>query len=183
MGKETKIEKYINPDEVPAFLRSLADAIENGAEGENAYLSVLEGFERLKLSVKNEFGQTCVKIKAKPPKIHKDALESPEGEGEDGQAETKPSYKKLKKRMKSSFKMIFKMVHDGNLPPAEAVEQFIADSRLMITYPGYGDEYYEEYGNAVDEFEKIFAEGNVEQIHEACDKLNSIKAHCHAKYD
>lgn len=184
MGKEAKIEKYIKQEEVPVFLRSLADAIENGAEGENGYLSVIKGFQRLKMSIKNEFGQTCIKIKAKPPKLYGQTNE----EIDDNSAGTdsddqKISYSKLKKQMKSAFRVIFKTIHDGTLPPEEAVKQFIENSHLMVTYPGYGDEYYEEFSAAVDHFEKTYAEGNLEKIHEACDALNNIKAHCHAKYD
>jgi XXXCH domain-containing protein len=183
MSREAKIEKYVKPEEVPVFLRSLADAIENVAEGENAYLSVIEGFQRLKMSIKNEFGQTSIRVKAKPPKLKEQPDELPAETDEDSVLEGKPAYKKLKKRMKSAFKLIFKTIHEGNLPPDEAVKQFIEDSRLMVTYEGYGDEYYEEYSNAVDNFEKIYQSEDLEKMHEACDALNNIKAHCHAKYD
>lgn len=181
MAREAKIEKYIKPEELPVFLRNLADAIEKGADGENAYLSVIEGFQRLKMSIKNEFGQTCIKVKAKAPKLAENLSEA-SGET-DETVEVKPDYKKLKKRMKSAFKIIFKMVHDGQIPQEEATRQFIADSRLMVTYEGYGDEYYPEYSAAVDDFEKIYEAGDIDKLHDACDSLNSIKAHCHSKYD
>ena len=187
MGKDNKIEKTINQDELPDFLRKIAAALENGASDDIAYLAGIEDFKKLKINIRNEYGQTSIKIKAKPPKVEpqlsNEQKTSDQNSGEDIAA--KPKYSLLKKRMRSSFKIIFKALHGGEMPPSEAVEEFIADSHLMVSYTGkgYGDEYYDEYIATCEIFKNAFESGDIESTHKACDELNNIKAHCHSKYD
>lgn len=175
MGKEVKIEKYMDRSDLVAFFREVADAIEGG---NNEELVCFEDFRKIKISIKNEFGQIAVKAK-----IRQEKECSTSDEGSDAQGETKPKYKDLKKRMKRSFKMIFNMIHDGTLPPAEAVESFLIDSELMVAYPGYGDEYYEEYTKACAEFAEAYKAEDLERLKPAVDELANQKGRCHAKYD
>ncbi len=62
----------------------------------------------------------------------------------------RPSYKSLKKRMRSSFKALRRAVQAGAMPPPEAAASFLSDSLLMVEYPGYGDEHYEAYRQATE---------------------------------
>ncbi|NDV28616.1 GAK system XXXCH domain-containing protein [Desulfovibrio sp. JC010] len=183
MAKKSKIEKYIQPGELPTFLRKMADAIENGASEEDAYLVMIEGFKKLKINIRNEFGHTAVKVTAKPmPAEKEDITENAAPDSAEKESSDKPKYKNLKKRMKTSFKVIFKSVHAGTIPPAQVVEEFMADSQLMISYEGYGDEYYDEYMAACDSFQQACNDSDVEAAHKACDEINSITAHCHSRY-
>ncbi len=185
MAKKCKIKKNITQEELPDFLRKIADALENGAPESDAYLVVIEGFKKLKINIRNDFGHTAVKVTAKPmpesPQISADDTETEypiEIETETG----KPKYKTLKKRMKSSFRAIFKAIHAGNFPTVEAIDEFITDSHLMVSYEGFGDEYYAEYITACDAFQEAVEKKDIEAAHKACDELNSIKAHCHAQH-
>ncbi|WP_415719694.1 GAK system XXXCH domain-containing protein [Maridesulfovibrio sp.] len=184
MAKKTKIEKYIQPGELPAFLRKMADALEGGAPEDDAYLVMIEGFKKLKINIRNEFGHTAVKVTAKPMPEENDEI--PDDKTENSAAEEattdKPKYKTIKKRMKASFKVIFKSVHAGTIPPAGVVEEFMADSQLMVSYEGYGDEYYDEYMEACEKFQQACTDSDVEAAHKACDEINSITAHCHSRY-
>ena len=183
MAKKSKIEKYIQPGELPAFLRKIADALEGGASEEDAYLVMIEGFKKLKINIRNEYGHTAVKVTAKPmPAEKEDNSETETDSTIEQSGSTKPKYKSLKKRMKASFKIIFKSVHAGTLPPTEVVDEFMADSRLMVSYEGYGDEYYDEYMAACDKFQQACNDSNVEAAHKACDEINSITAHCHSRH-
>lgn len=186
MAKKCKIKKHITQEELPDFLRKIADALENGAPESDAYLVVIEGFKKLKINIRNDFGHTAVKVTAQP------MPETESAQSDESQTQSveigiendteKPKYKALKKRMKSSFKSIFKAIHTGNLPSQEVTEEFIADSHLMVDYEGYGDEYYAEYIAACDDFQKAVKKEDIEAAHKACDELNSIKAHCHAQH-
>ncbi|SMF17775.1 GAK system XXXCH domain-containing protein [Desulfovibrio gilichinskyi] len=175
MGNESKIEKFIKPDELPDFLRKMAEAIETGKSEDMPYFGVIAGFKKLKINISHNQEQTTIKIKAKPAK------QSEEQETPDGLPQ-KIKYSSLKKRMKDTFKIIFKDVHAGTLPPKEVVSLFLEDSKLMVTYEGYGDEYYEEYITACEEFKMALDSNNIEEIHKTCDNLNSIKAHCHSQH-
>lgn len=184
MGRENKIERMMSAEELPDFFRKMASAIENGASDESAYLAAIEGFEKLKIAIRNEQGHTVIKIKARPSRAISQN-DTAANIDENVLVSAKPKYSQLKKRMKKSFKIIFKALHAGELPPADIVNEFIADSHLMVTFTdkGYGDEFYEEYISICDVFQKAFESGNVEETHAACDELNHIKTRCHAKYD
>ncbi|MBI9112569.1 GAK system XXXCH domain-containing protein [Maridesulfovibrio ferrireducens] len=175
MGKENKIEKFIKPDELPDFLRKMAEAIETGKSEDMPGFTFMAGFKKLKINISHNLEQTTIKIKAKP------AYESEEQKTDDG-ISGRLKYSSLKKRMGDSFKIIFKTIHAGSFPPGETVSQFIEDSKLMVTYEGYGDEYYEEYITACDTFKNAVENNNIEEAHKACDSLNNIKAHCHSQH-
>jgi XXXCH domain-containing protein len=174
VGNTVKIQKYVDNKELAAFLRDMAEALEKGGKDE---LACVEDFQKIKIAVKNEFGQIQLKAKIKPGGTCEGA------EGESPETLGKPKYKHLKKRMKSSFKMLVKMIHDGQAPPKEAVESFLEDSELMVSYPGYGDEYYESYIKACEAFKAAFESGDVAKMHETIDVLVHEKSRCHAKYD
>ncbi|MDD3312131.1 GAK system XXXCH domain-containing protein [Pseudodesulfovibrio sp.] len=176
MGSSIKLRKYVDRQGLAAFLRELADAVENGGSDE---LACLDGFQELKLGVKDEFGQLKVKAKIKPA----GACEESEGEEPLADGTTRPKYKTLKKRMKTSFNVLVKTLHEGLVPPREAADAFLADAALMVTYPGYGDEYYESFSRACAAFAAACESGDVPAMHQAIDALVHEKSRCHAKYD
>lgn len=95
----------------------------------------------------------------------------------------KPRYSVLKKRMRSSFKMLLKMIHESQMPPAEVVKSFLEDSALMVTYPGYGDEFYDQYTEVCEQFRTAYEAQDMDAMHTAIDALIHEKSRCHAKYD
>ena len=174
MSNDMTISRYLAPEDLADFFRQLADAVENGGHDEFA---CVDDFRKIKITVKNEYGQIGLKAKFKAAKPC-----APEVIGEDG-VPVKPKYKDLKKRMRGSFKILVKMIHDNSVPPREAVDAFLADSALMVTYPGYGDEYYESYAGACERFKAAYESGDLEAMHAAVDELVHEKSRCHAKYD
>lgn len=178
MGTDTKATRQMDIRELPAFFRSLADALEKGGDGE---LADIEDFRKFKISGKNEFGQVTVKVKFKS--AGECQADDQAEECEECHTAGTPKYKHLKKRMKSSFRLIFKMIHEGQMPPAEAVESFLADSDLMIGYPGFGDEYYAQYAKACAEFKAAHESGDLARMGETIDAIAHEKSRCHAKYD
>lgn len=179
-----KTERYMARENLPDFLRQLADALE-GRDSEG--LECPNNFIKLKLTAREEYGQMTVKLKAGP-----DDLESCIGSEDLAPAASAPtssaprteelSYKALKKRMKNSFRVIFRMLHDGQIPPEAAVQEFIEDSRTMTTHKGYGDEYYAEYDTATRRFADAYAAKNMTALHDAVDRLQFLKSHCHARF-
>jgi len=172
VGNSTKIQKYVDQKELAAFLRDLADAVENGGRDD---LACVDDFQKIKIAIKNEFGQIALKAKIKTETCEEEAV------AETGEGGLK--YKHLKKRMKSSFRLLVKTIHEGQVPPKEAAEAFLADAALMVTYPGYGDEYYESFTEACAAFAAAYESGDVTKMHEAIDFLVHEKSRCHAKYD
>lgn len=178
MGIESKISKYVEEEEIVAFLRDMADALDKKQDGKDE-LACVEDFRKIKITIKNEYGKYTIKTKIKAEEPCGDTLESAQtATGEP----FKPDYKKLKKRMQGSFRMIFKMIHDGQMPPKAAVDSFLEDSKLMVTYPGLGDEFYDEYIGVCEAFRAAYEAGDMEKLGETVDSLSHEKSRCHAKY-
>ncbi|WP_031481860.1 GAK system XXXCH domain-containing protein [Maridesulfovibrio frigidus] len=184
MGKGNKIERSIRPEELPNFLRQMADAIETGETDGMTYFTAIEGFKKLKIKISQDPEETLITVKVKPEKNYQPATQETQNTAQDQTKDSPPKtkYTELKKRMKNSFKTIFKSIHAGVLPPERIAAQFIEDSKLMVTYEGHGEDYYDEYAGACDEFVKALENKNIEDAHKACDNINSIKAHCHSQY-
>lgn len=173
-----KMERYIDRADLPGFLRDLADALEGKGPDD---MDCPEEFDRLKITAKERYGKMELKVKASPGDLET-CLGSEDTPLEAAANTDKPSYKTLKKRMKNSFKIIFRMIHDDQLPPAQAVEEFMEDSKLMVTYPGYGDEYYAEYLEVCEAFAEAYRSEDMEALHKTVDMVQSLVSHCHARY-
>lgn len=175
-----KIDKYLPREDLPVFFRLLADALERGERGE---LSCAEDFKKIKISLKDEYGQVSLRARIKSAsECQAEELDYIDDGTVQPARKAKPKYKALKKRMGSSFKVIFKMIHQGQLPPQAAVDEFMEDSRLMVSYPGYGDPYYDMYIQACDDFAAAYASGDMTRLNATVDALVHQKGHCHAKY-
>ena len=172
MGSKRKEEMVLDFPEFPRFLRGLADELERW-EPENGL-----DFSSLQLEAKQKYGKILLKLKIKAP----EAEPSPSS-GSDGSAkESLPSYSSLKKRMKSSYKVIFSTVHADLAPPREAVEEFLKDSALMVRYPRKGDEYYSDYTAACESLAAAYASNDKTGLHQACDRLDQLMHDCHGRY-
>jgi XXXCH domain-containing protein len=178
MGTDAKTTQLMDVRDLPAFLRTLAEAMEHG---DSADFPGIGDFRKFKITGKSEGGQVSVKVRFKSAG-ECDAMDET-ASCEACHASGMPKYKHLKKRMKTSFRLIFKTIHDGQVPPAEAVESFLADSELMVAYPGYGDEYYAQYAKTCAEFKAAFESGDLARMGEAIDAIAHEKSRCHAKYD
>jgi XXXCH domain-containing protein len=84
--------------------------------------------------------------------------------------------------MDKDFKALVKAAEAGAVPAAGQVAPFVADSRLMCTYPGKGDEFYSAFLAAVDAFEAAVASSDAAAFAEAVGGLARLKKDCHAKY-
>lgn len=175
MSSGTKIFRQVEQKDLPTFFRELADALENGGTDEFA---CVDDFKKFKIKGRADFGQVVLKMKFQSEQ----ECSAPFDVECETRGEIKPEYKDLKKRMKSSFRMLVKMIHDGEEPPREAVESFLTDSAFMVSYPGYGDEYYDIYTEACAAFKDAYESGDISRMHTAIDALVHEKGRCHAKY-
>lgn len=179
MPRTVKIKKFLSREELPRFFRELADALEQG--NEEGELVCVEDFSRIKLSIQDNAEQLVLKMKMKPQGECGDALE-PSGTEKPEKNNGASAYIALKKRMKADFKSIFKLLHEGSMPPGETVRSFVADARHMVTCKGFGDEDYPEFTKAVNELEQAYQELNRQGVEDAAHRLAAQKGHCHARY-
>lgn len=125
-------------------------------------------FSKCKLALRNEHGHISVECKVKGGKSPQEAA--------------KPPYPALKKRLAAAFKIVRKAAAQGTLPPPDKAAAFIADSRTMLDYPGYGDEHYATYGEAVDAFAAAMAAQDAPAVTRSVVTLQRLMADCHERY-
>lgn len=164
----------ITRQELPAVLRRIANVLEQtdtsketdtptnapqGGETDPLLASGLGDFRKFKLSARHAFGHMDVVLKVKTPDAAIAVADAAEtlltGTGTQYSAPParpagRPSYKSLKKRMRTSFKALRQAVQAGVMPPPHAAASFLSDSLLMVEYPGYGDEHYGAYRAATE---------------------------------
>jgi len=193
MTGKYKSEAVVEKSALAGWLRELADGVEAGElPSQNGPVS-LEGCRGMKLSVKHGLGETLdVKLSVKflkPPKAPGAAASDEFGgypddgeEGEPGDEEALPKYKSLKKHMKQTFKAIGAALAAGQVPPALEAQSFIADSRLMVSYPGKGDEFYAAYLEKTEAFQAALDAADIEAMKALHQELAQLKRDCHSRY-
>ncbi len=179
---KAKLEKDLGRDELAAFLRQLADEAQHGSLSFPGGQVGLSGMKALKITIKDAGPGLTAKVRIKFPKPETQAPSREEHAPAHQAFPARPRYKGLKKRMKRDFKDIGAALAAGFAPRPETVAAFVADSRLMTTYRGKGDEAYPAYLEAVSAFAAAAAAGDVEAMVPAYRELAAGKKSCHARY-
>lgn len=180
-------------------LQALADLTAQAADGRLVVAGEtveLADCSSLKITIKNLGASSLLKVSLKFPAVGLGALPLPTAGEEDGTIEAteaeaaaetvdaggKPRYKSLKKRMKHTFKAIVLALRAGAAPDAASLGSFIADSRLMTSYPGKGDAFYPAYDAEVDRLEAAAASGDLDAMTASVAALDRMKKECHSRH-
>jgi len=134
---------------------------------------------KIKFIVKREFGEVQAKLKVEP--MRPGCPCDPEA-GCVTTANEPEKYSRLKKRMKNSFKAICSSLEAGRLPADEAVASFLADSDVMVCYPGHGDEFYLEYSRNCRDLAQAWEARDLAAMADAARALEVRKNECHDRY-
>ncbi len=188
-----KLETTLPRDELADFLRRLAAQAQSGVLDFPGGAVPLAGMKTLKISVKDAGEALTIKVRLKYPKPEPTPSRAAPGGAADSRADRdtppaapgaglRPRYKSLKKRMKRDFKDIGASLAAGFPPNPASATNFTADSRLMTTYRGKGDEQYPAYLAAVDAFAAAFAAGDLEAMAQSYRDLALCKKKCHADH-
>lgn len=196
-----KLELMLAPEEVGSFLRRLADGLDTGVLGISDVSVELAGYSQLRVAVDAENGICRVKLKVRHPKTESrleyaegvfvggdarlaesETSGSPEPAAQGAKTGKMPDYDDLKERMDKDFKAMRETLEQGALPDPVQARRFVADSSLMTSYPGKGDEFYPEYDQAVQRFVTAMEHGGLQEVRDAVDVLRSLKKRCHDIY-
>ncbi len=191
-GKEKKFEKTLPVEEACSLVATLASGLRGEAAGQLEGLEIdLKDFTSLKMSLERKNDLIAIKLKVKTAqakeKSHRAKNASPKEEkskeiGDNSDGNGLPDYKKLKKRMKKSFKALSSSAREGSLPDEKVLGAFIEDSGIMVQYPDKGEEFYEEYKSSVTELDQAFKQSDLIKFQAAVDALNKIQKKSHEKY-
>jgi len=193
MSNKHKSDITLEKSELGQWLRDLATAVEAGELPCEAGPVSLEGYKSVKFSFKETFGgKVRAKVSVKFPKPAWTAPAAPgmEPAGPEAVFEAEepaeggplPKYKSLKKHMKYTFKAIGAALTAGQMPPVPECQSFIADSKLMVSYQGKGDEFYGAYLEKTVAFEAAVAAGGLEAMKALYLELAQLKRDCHSRH-
>jgi XXXCH domain-containing protein len=194
-ASKRKVEFILADGEVGAFFRKLGDAMDQGTLQVGDTSLLLENYQNLGLSVKEESPGFRVKIKIKYAGTGVETLDAEEGDDQTGDTgdifvrdpeeefeslatRPRPKYKTLKKR----FKAIRQAVDNGALPGKDVAYAFARASELMVTYQGKGDTHYADYTRLVREFLAALEDRDLERVREAVLALDAQEEACHDIY-
>lgn len=152
MTLEKKFKKNFSADQLADYLRQLA-ALIDGSDDRKAV--DLEGvrmgnIKLIKLNIKRHVSGYSVKLKLKSEnKESSDSKETPPVSDVLGLADATITFKHLKKRMKSSFKLISENLAANRFPDRAVVDGFLEDVDRMSRFPDQcGGKRYSEFKKA-----------------------------------
>lgn len=185
---EHKIKHRLPFEELPAYLRQLAVALENKADNLPEELKNLPE-PIAKFEIKGRAREDAWELKIKIRAETAPELESVKS-ADDVAAETtaptraKVKYKQLKKKMKSDFKTMGESLEALKLPEPEIMRAFLAESDRMLSFTGkkYGESHYPTYREACRQLAKAYEARSVVGFNSAYDHLNQLMQDCHKEY-
>ncbi|MFO7606262.1 MAG: GAK system XXXCH domain-containing protein [Desulfurivibrionaceae bacterium] len=91
-------------------------------------------------------------------------------------------YRPLKKLIKKNFKSISVVTASGRLPGAPLMEDFMAQAKVMVSYPGFGDDRYSIFMAACEGLYEAFLQKDSALFAARLAVLSSTKKECHHRY-
>jgi XXXCH domain-containing protein len=176
MAMKLKHNWQLSRAEAAALLRRLADTLEAESDDLGEYGISLA--ELVKFKIKVDLGQDDtleVKFTGKGSKVC--GADDPCGSGV-----VCEGYSKLKKRMQVYFKAISESVSKAEMPSREIVSVFLLDSEKMMSFKGYGDEFYPAYAALCDRLRVACDTENQAEVTAVVHDLVQAKKSCHDRY-
>ncbi len=180
--KKVKIEKTLEAKQIAAFLRLMAAEIEGGGEDSLNGLGVdLHSFNKLKLAlIKKEGGDLVLTLKVKQGRQLTRQDKEENAMPFKDIAEMK--YRPLKKTLKSGYAAIRKEIEGGGLPSEAEIKDFMALTRTMVSYPGFGDDSYADFSAACQELDLAFKKRDFPAFRISFQKIGALRKSCHGRY-
>ncbi len=176
MAMKLKHNWQLSRAEAAALLRKLADTLEDESDDLGEYGISLA--ELVKFKIKVDLGQDdALEVKFTGKGLKVCGADDPCGSGV-----VCESYSKLKKRMQVYFKAMRESVSRAEMPSREIVSVFLSDSEKMVSYHGYGDEFYPAYVSLCDRLRMACDTENLAQAAAVVEELAQARKSCHARY-
>lgn len=182
--RKIKIEEHLSMDAAATLLRAIADAIEHDDHDalETFGIDHIHESKKIKIDLRKEAEQISLHLKIKYRKNERLAHTNEHETEMPSLLKRKPAYKTLKKRMKADFASITASIKGNSLPSQTVIDAFLKDSELMVSYRGYGDEYYGAYTHDCNRLRKAFDSSDVSSCMEALHALSERMRECHKRY-
>lgn len=170
MSQKIKNSWHLSRSEAADLLLKLAETIEDGSDEVIGYGISLAELTKFKLKIELGSDDTLeVKFTGKGVKV----------EGPDVRSE---GYSSLKKRMQIYFKALRESAAKAELPSREIVAVFLADSEKMLTFSGFGDEFYPAYAELCARLRAACDSEDMGELATVVMALDQAKKSCHDRY-
>ena len=188
-ANERKLRQNVPLTGLPAFLRRLADAIERKSDHlPMQWTDLPEQFSKVAVKGKRREDRWEMKVKLKT-----DAAPALPSEPANREVPAKTSvnahnpsrdYKALKKRMKAAFKTIGEAIANQQLPEADIIRAFLADSQRMTAFSGesYGEDCYPAFLEACRQLARAYEAGDWSALTTGYASLDHVKKDCHKAF-
>ena len=70
----------------------------------------------------------------------------------------------------------------NDLPPRSLLDDFLAEANVMISYPGFGDEHYDDFRKACNALKDAYARKDLESFAQKMGNIAIIKKECHDRF-
>jgi XXXCH domain-containing protein len=176
MTSKRKYNWRFSRSEAADLLRRLADTLEDGSDEVGGYGVSLAELIKFKIKIDlSECDFMEVKFTGKGEKV----CGSEDSCGSSGVCE---KYTSLKKRMQVYFKAMRESVAAGNMPSREIVSVFLSDSEKMVSYQGFGDEFYGPYMQICQRLREAVDADDQALTAAAVSELAQARKSCHERY-
>lgn len=176
MASKIKRTWHLSRPEAAELLRKLADTLQEGGDEVEQFGISLAELAKFQIKIDLGFDDSLeVKFSGKGFKICGT-------EEECGSGVLSERYSSVKKRMQVYFKALRESVTKAEMPSREIVAVFLSDSEKMISFKGYGDEFYPGYAELCEKLRQGMDAEDMAEIHFAIIQLDKAKKACHARY-
>lgn len=80
-----------------------------------------------------------------------------------------------RKEPRNNQKAVYESVHAGLKPPWVLLEAFMREVDLLMTYKKHGKEFFKEVSSICSQFEKAFADNELDRLVELYEELETLK--------
>ena len=193
-GKKHKTKRIVSRQEAVRYLRKLTQELDDGAIHFGSGDVEISDLVKVKESLKAKKDHTTIKVQFK---LHShelyaaeeapgaaDKKASPSAEAQASAPKAPASFKAVKKRMQSSFKVLSKDLEAGGAVDLNEVQEFHAASLQMASFTGSGkgDPMFPGFIAQADALLQAAEAGDAPAMKEAVQALKAMKRSCHKEY-
>ena len=176
--KKVTIKKTVDANQAATFLRLLADELEgiNSPVADAAGIQ-LHDFNKLKIAlIKEEGGQLALTFKVKEHNRQRPVAAT------EFTDISEREYGPFKQQLKATYSQLLSLASQATLPAPELLAQFMAQSKRLITFAGFGDPYYHDYWQACLAMEQAVSAGQIAAFQERLAAIQALKKACHQRF-
>lgn len=91
-------------------------------------------------------------------------------------------FRPLKKSMQKHFKHLEQALQIDQLPDRATVDAFLREAELMISYPGFGDDFYDAFLSACQRLSACYMNKDRDLFRQQLAAIKTLRTNCHERF-